>query len=54
MAFTRKHYLEIGKILKDKKASKGEIDRYVSMFKKDNPRFDATRFREYVAGKRAR
>jgi len=51
MAFTRKHYLEIGKILRDKKARKGEIDRYVAMFKKDNPRFDAQRFRDYVAGR---
>ncbi len=51
MAFTRKHYLEVGGILRDRKAKKSEIDRYVQMFKKDNPRFDAKRFRDYVAGK---
>lgn len=51
MAFTRKHYLEVGKILRGKKASKSEIEQYVRMFKKDNPRFDAQRFRDYVAGK---
>lgn len=51
MAFTRKHYLKIGKILRNKKASKSEVDSYVRMFKDDNPRFDAKRFRDYVAGK---
>lgn len=44
MAFTRKHYLKIGE-------TQSEIESYVRMFKVDNPRFDAQRFRDYVAGK---
>jgi len=52
--YARKQYLDIGDTLRRTKASRAIIDEWVRKFKRDNPRFDEQRFREYVAGKRKR
>ena len=48
-AFTRKHFIAVADTLKqisDHKQRHKMADMHIAMFKKDNPRFDETRFRE--------
>ncbi len=51
-AFTRKHYEEVAKILREGKASQSDIERWVERFQEDNPRFRADFFRAAVAGRK--
>ena len=49
---TRKDYVEVAKILNENllDVSDEMINAFIVMFKKDNERFDATRFRNAVIG----
>jgi len=49
--YTRRHYQDIGRTIRNSKSKKAETDKWVRIFKADNPRFDEKRFRDFVAGK---
>jgi hypothetical protein len=51
---TRKDYVEVARILNENllDVSDEMIDDFIAMFKKDNERFDATRFRNAVIGEK--
>lgn len=52
--YTRRHYIQIGNTIKNSRNKRRETEKWVRIFKADNPRFDEQRFREFVAGKRSR
>jgi hypothetical protein len=47
---TRKDYVEVAKILKDIDVDDSTLNRFIQMFKSDNPRFDSNRFLTAVKG----
>lgn len=48
--YTRRHYLEIGGLIKKlpKKQRKTEFNKWNKIFKRDNPRYDSNRFKKYL------
>lgn len=48
---TRKDFVATARILRETKASKKTIDKFVSRFKRTNPRFDEERFRKAIKKK---
>jgi hypothetical protein len=49
---TRKDYVEVARILKENSSAVSDemLNDFIAMFRKDNERFDATRFRNAVIG----
>jgi hypothetical protein len=45
---TRKTFVKVAKTLALENATPAEINRWVEVFKTDNPRFKETRFRDYI------
>jgi hypothetical protein len=56
-AFTRQHYIEVGRILngvRDRHERQRLAEEFAAMFRRDNPRFDVDRFSSAVYGEGAR
>lgn len=51
--YTRRHYLEIGAMIKELPSPTKEraIEKWDGIFKSDNPRYDSEHFKAYVKGK---
>jgi len=48
--FTKRHYIEIGKTIKKlpKRKRAAEYRKWDGIFKRDNPRYDGCKFKEFV------
>ena len=48
--YTRRHYMEIGNLIKElpEEIKERELEKWDTIFKKDNERYNSERFRAYV------
>jgi len=48
--YTRRHYIDIGNLIKKLPKSKRqyEFNKWNKIFKRDNPRYDASRFKKFI------
>ena len=46
--YSARHYVDVGKRLRETNANEESVNKWVTDFKNDNPRFSEARFREFV------
>jgi len=46
--YSKKHYYDIGGMLKKKKASPEMVEGFADLFEEDNPRFKRKKFMDFV------